>query len=99
LKSGSNDNVLLDGTTAGLEYDQINVTGTVNLTGANLNVTLGFVANVGATFTIINNDGADAVIGTFAGLAQGATIVVGGETFQINYGGGTGNDVTLTRTN
>jgi hypothetical protein len=53
---------------------------------------------VGATFTIINNDGTDAVTGTFAGLAQGATFVVGGETFQINYKGGDGNDVTLTCT-
>jgi autotransporter-associated beta strand protein/probable HAF family extracellular repeat protein len=98
LKSGSNDNVALDGSNAGSGYDQLNVTGTVSLTGSKLNVTLGFVATVGATFTIINNDATDAVIGTFAGLAQGATFVVGGETFQINYNGGTGNDVTLTCT-
>jgi hypothetical protein len=98
LKSGGNYDVALDGTTAGSSYDQINVTGTVNLTGSKLNVTLGFVVSVGATFTIVNNDGTDAVIGTFAGLAQGATFLVGGETFQISYTGGDGNDVTLTCT-
>jgi autotransporter-associated beta strand protein/probable HAF family extracellular repeat protein len=98
LNSGSNDNVALDGGTAGSGYDQINVSGTVSLNGSKLNVTLGFVATVGATFTIINNDGTDAVTGTFAGLVQGATFVVGGETFQISYKGGDGNDVTLTCT-
>jgi probable HAF family extracellular repeat protein/autotransporter-associated beta strand protein len=98
LKSGSNDNVALDGTVAGAGYDQINAAGTVSLTGAKLNVTLGFTANVGDTFTIIKNDLNHTVTGTFAGLAQNATFVVGGETFQINYKGGSGNDVTLTCT-
>jgi probable HAF family extracellular repeat protein/autotransporter-associated beta strand protein len=98
LKSGSIDNVALNGSTAGSGYDQINANGTVNLTGATLNVTLGFMANVGDTFTIINNKSTSGVIGTFAGHAQNSTFVVGGETFQINYQGGDGNDVTLTCT-
>ncbi len=52
---------------------------------------------VGSAFTLIQNDGKDAVTGTFAGLPQGATLLLDGMTFQINYVGGTSNDVGLTR--
>jgi hypothetical protein len=52
---------------------------------------------VGTSFTLINNDGTDAVVGTFKGLPEGATLTSGGMTFQISYVGGTGNDVVLTR--
>src|SRR5262249_20617694 len=38
----------------------------------------------------------DRVAGTFAGLPEGATFVAGGQTFQISYTGGDGNDVALT---
>src|SRR3989440_269792 len=86
-----------NGTTAGSGYDQLNVTGTVNLTGAALTATVGFTPAVGNTFTIINNDSADAVTGTFAGLAQGATVTLSGVNFIISYTGGTGNDVVLSR--
>jgi autotransporter-associated beta strand protein len=95
--AGSNFNVALNGTTVGSGYDQANVTGTVNLAGSTLHLTLGFTPAVGAAFTIINNDGTDAVVGTFAGLTQNSTFVVNGMTFQINYQGGTGNDVVVTR--
>ena len=43
-----------------------------------------------------SNDGSDAVSGTFAGLAQGATTDIGGNAFTISYVGGDGNDVVLT---
>ena len=81
----------------GSGHDQLNVTGAVNLGGAQLDVTLlaGFAATPADTFVIINNDGADAVIGTFAGLPQNATFSVAGKSFRISYTGGSGNDVTL----
>jgi autotransporter-associated beta strand protein len=98
LSSGSSFNVALDGASPGPGgYDQLNVTGTVNLTGSTLNVSVGFSASVGESFTLINNDKTDAVKGTFSGLAEGATFVAGGMTFQITYKGGTGNDVVITR--
>jgi autotransporter-associated beta strand protein len=78
-------------------YDQINVRGTVNLTGLTLAASLNFASAVGQNFTLINNDGADAVTGTFTGLPQNAKLYIGGEPFQINYSGGSGNDVMLTR--
>jgi autotransporter-associated beta strand protein len=97
LKSGSSFTVALNDVTPGTGYDQLNVTGTVNLTGSTLNLSLGFTPDVGTVFTLVNNDGVDAVVGTFQGLAEGATVLVNGMTFQISYVGGTGNDVTLTR--
>lgn len=89
--------VELNGLTAGTGYDQLNVRGTVNLNGISLSPTLGFASSVGDRFTILVNDGTDSVIGTFTGLAQGAKLYIGGELFQISYGGGSGNDVVLNR--
>jgi hypothetical protein len=96
LTTGSNLNMELNGTTAGALYDQLNVTGTVSLGGATLNLTLGYSPSAGDAFTIVNNDGADAVAGTFAGLPDGTVFSVGGSTLRIDYDGGDGNDVVLT---
>jgi len=88
--------VELNGTTVCIEYDQLDVTGTVSLGGSTLSVTLSFVPAVGNSFTIIQNDGdaADPVIGSFA---QGNFITVGAVLFAIDYSGGDGNEVVLTR--
>jgi parallel beta-helix repeat protein len=99
LTSGSTVNIELNGPTPGTQHDQLNVTGTVNLGGASLNVTTGYAVPNGTSFVIVNNDGTDAVTGTFAGLPQNATFNVSGTTFQINYAGGSNsNDVVLTAT-
>jgi hypothetical protein len=50
----------------------------------------------GTTFTIIDNDGTDPVVGTFQGLAEGAFITQNGLNLKLSYHGGDGNDVTLT---
>ena len=50
----------------------------------------------GTVFTAINNTAATPIAGTFANLADGSTFTVGDNTFQANYEGGTGNDLTLT---
>lgn len=89
----------LDGTTAGTSYDQLNVTGTINLTGATLQVNLGYTPALGDTYTIIHNVEDTPITGTFAGLPQGGVITADGELFEIDYVGNAGNDVTLTRTN
>lgn len=85
-------------------YDQLKVTGTVDLGGSNgnaqgiLDVSLynGFKPAAGQSYTIIDNDGTDAVQGTFANLAEGATFTVGDYVFQISYKGGDGNDVVVS---
>ena len=94
--SGSTANMEIEGTAAGTGYDQIAVTGTVTISGATLSLTVTDIPSAGATYVLIDNDGSDAVIGTFSGLAEGASITAGGATYTISYAGGTGNDVVLT---
>ncbi len=90
----------ITGTAAGTGYDQVNVTGTVNSAGT-LRVTLpaNYTPLVGDTFTIINNDGSDAITST-GGTTQGGFITStdGRATFQVSYSGGDGNDLVLTTT-
>lgn len=50
----------------------------------------------GQVFVIINQEGDDAVSGTFKDLPEGATFEQNGVVFKISYVGGDGNDVTLT---
>lgn len=90
----------LGGLTVCTQYDQTNVTGTVNLTGGTLSVVRydNMVPRLNNSFTIIKNDGSDAVTGTFTGLAQGATVTADGITYTVSYTGGDGNDVVLTVT-
>jgi autotransporter-associated beta strand protein len=94
LSGASTLAIELNGTAAGT-FDQVSVTGGVSLGGATLNVALGFTPLLGTIFTIVSNDGADAVSGTFAGLSQGAVLTTGGVPLQVSYTSGTGNDVTL----
>ena len=79
------------------DHDQVNVTGTVTLDGT-LDVSRfnGFQPQLGDSFVIINNDLADAVSGTFTGLAEGSTFTSDTVTWQITYTGGDGNDVVLS---
>jgi autotransporter-associated beta strand protein/autotransporter passenger strand-loop-strand repeat protein len=100
LTSGANFDEQIAGTSAGAGgYDQTIVGngGTVSLGNATLDLSFdSFQASVGQVFEIIDNEGSSAVSGSFNGLAQGATFEADGDTFQISYTGGTGNDVTLT---
>jgi hypothetical protein len=103
LNSGATLKLDINGAAGGTGYDQVSVVGTVNLNansgaGATLNLGVAFAPATGTVFVLINNDGADPVVGTFAGLAQGATVSAGGQSFTISYTGGDGNDVTLTST-
>jgi autotransporter-associated beta strand protein len=50
----------------------------------------------GTSFTVISNTAASAIAGTFSNLANGSTFTIGNNTFQANYEGGDGNDLTLT---
>ncbi|MEZ6192667.1 MAG: hypothetical protein R3C45_15440 [Phycisphaerales bacterium] len=97
LTSGSTLDAEINGLTPGTGHDQYVVTGTVDLGGATLNATGTIAASVGDSVILIDNDLADAVTGTFVGLAQGDTLVISGDSFLINYAGGDGNDVELVR--
>ncbi|MEX1028185.1 MAG: Ig-like domain-containing protein [Candidatus Paceibacterota bacterium] len=87
----------LFGGTVASQYDQIDVTGTVQLGGATLQPILGFTPSLGQEFVIIRNDGTDAVSGIFQGLSEGASLNIAGKRFHITYRGGTGNDIVLQR--
>jgi fibronectin-binding autotransporter adhesin len=93
--------VELNGTSAGSQYDQIHVTGTVTLDGL-LSLSMGFTPAENNLFFLILNDGTDAVTGTFTGLAENSVFSQGGTQFRITYAADStsnsftgGNDVAL----
>ncbi len=103
LQSSGTLEIEIGGTVAGntaSNHDQVDVSGTVTLAGSlSTSAFNSFVPTLGDTFTVVNNDGVDAVSGTFDGLAEGATIenfLGTGHSATISYVGGDGNDVVLT---
>ena len=88
--------VRINGPTAGTDYDQLNVTGTLALTHVALDVKMdpGYVPVDGTQFTIVKNVAGS--VGQFDGLAEGALFLVNQTTFQITYVGGSEHDVVLT---
>ncbi|HWS26890.1 MAG TPA: autotransporter-associated beta strand repeat-containing protein, partial [Xanthomonadales bacterium] len=96
LVAGATFAAEITGATVATQYDQLDVTGTINLGGATLALSGAFVPTSGQSFVLIDNDASDAVTGTFAGLAQGSTLIFNGVTLSISYNGGDGNDVVLS---
>ncbi|MHC5351540.1 Ig-like domain-containing protein [Metapseudomonas furukawaii] len=98
LAAGSTLAVEINGTTAGTGHDQVVVNGAVSLGGATLDASHGYAPGQGDSYRIIDNDVADAVTGSFSGLAEGGTVAASGNgtVLTTSYLGGTGNDVTLT---
>jgi autotransporter-associated beta strand protein len=74
-------------------YDQWQIGGSIDLSGADLQISLGpdpFV--FGELYYLILNDGADPIVGTFgslngitADLSQGSRFVVSGQEFELSY--------------
>jgi autotransporter-associated beta strand protein len=93
MAPGSTYEAVLFGPTAGTTYNQANVAGKVNLSGSTLVVRLEYFPTPGTSYTIIKNDGKDAIKGKFQGKAK---FTVDGLKFKISYKGGDGNDVVLT---
>src|SRR4030095_16941316 len=93
--------VELNGSAPGTGYDQLNVRGTNQLGSSTLHVTVGpnFAPLEGDRLTIINNDGSEAIQGTFAGLPNGTVFTAGGLQFRILYSDIFLNDVILVVTN
>jgi autotransporter-associated beta strand protein len=93
--------VELNGPDPGTGYDQLSVRGTNQLGGSTLHVSVGtgFAPFEGEEFVIINNDGADGIQGTFAGLANGSIITANNLQFRIRYFAIFENDVVLTLVN
>jgi hypothetical protein len=88
----------LDGPNPGSGYDQLQASGSVSLNGATLNLQPNFAAGVGTAFIILVNNGPGAIVGTFAGLPEGAVFQIAGQYFSISYQAGSGNkNVVVTR--
>ena len=96
LSLGATYLVDLNGTAVGTQYDQTSVTGAIILRDAVLLLRIGGPLLAGEQFTILNNDGAEAVTGHFSGLPEGGTFMAGNQIFTISYQGSDGNDVVLT---
>ncbi len=85
--------------------DRFDVSGTVRIYGATLGLdSSAFDPAPGSRYVIVENDGDDAIEGTFAGLPEGAIFTANGLNYRISYIGGggkhlriRGNDITLTR--
>jgi autotransporter-associated beta strand protein len=93
--AGSSFVVRLNGPTAGTDYGQLQVTGTVDLGGATLSASLNptYLPALGTAFTIITST--DTLSGTFAGHPDGDTFVLGGTVFQIHYVNAAGNHAVV----
>jgi autotransporter-associated beta strand protein len=83
----------INGTTVGAQYNQANVTGTVNLVaGNNITLSLGYSPTIGDNIFLINNDGADAITGLLNGYAQDSTFNLTGQNWKISYVGDSGTN-------
>lgn len=96
LQSNSTLSINLNGTTAGTLYDQLKVTGTINVTGSTLALSLGagFTPVSTDKFFIGLNDGTDPITGAFAsvtGLPAGFALVYN----ENGDGGSLGNDMAI----
>lgn len=96
MSSGSVFSVELNGTTAGTEYDQVNMNNNgLTLLSPTLAVTLGFMPALNDTFLIFTGlNGYDPVFnGTFDGKPDSSVFSVGSTQFRIDYNA---TDITLT---
>jgi hypothetical protein len=106
LGSGGNLAVPINGTTPGQPggYNQLTISGNVDLAGVNLVLAGTYTPAVGDQFTIVSNSLATGqTTGSFAGLPEGTVFNpaagVVNAAFVISYHGGDGNDVVLTVVN
>lgn len=92
-----------DGTFQMVFDSELATAGGVTVPGVTINNTLFELADEGMAdlasgfiITVIDNTATSAIAGTFGNLPDGGTITVGNNTFQADYQGGDGNDLTLT---
>jgi len=82
---------------AGTLYDQLRVVQQVGIAGGfDLDLSVGYAAQLGDNFTIIDNLSSQPPLSPFSGPAEGALFTADGYQLRLSYRGGDGNDVTLT---
>lgn len=99
LAAGSTLRIEINGNTAGTQYDQLNVAGSLDVTGATLEIRPFQNPSITDFYFIARSSG---VTGTFAGLPQGGTYSIPGFSATISYIGNAGigtetggNDIVL----
>ena len=99
LGLGSTLRIDISGTMPAPQSDRVRVLGgtanTVSLAGA-LDISAPPGLPMGVVITVIENDGTDAISGTFVGLPPNYAFSAAGYWWRISYAGGDGNDVVLT---
>ena len=76
----------ITGLAAGTEHDQVNVTGTVTLSGLlSIQASGSPSYQSGDMIFLILNDGTDAIVGNFSNFSEGATATFGGFDWTITY--------------
>lgn len=94
LQSGSVLSIQLENSTS---FDQSTITDAVIINGSlDLAASEFSISQEGSEIIIINNDGDDAIQGTFTDLPEGALISQNDINFKVSYIGGDGNDLTLS---
>jgi autotransporter-associated beta strand protein len=78
--------------------DEVVANGVTIASGAQFNLVAQVQGKLktGTSFTVISNTASTPISGTFANLADGATLTEGNTKLQASYEGGDGNDLTLT---
>lgn len=92
ISSGADLNINIGGLVVDTGYNQLKVTGDVNLNGLDLALTGAFESGTGNVFTIVS---ATSVSGTFNDLPENAVAPFNGRSLRVNY---TATTVTLTDT-
>ncbi|HEX4665872.1 MAG TPA: autotransporter-associated beta strand repeat-containing protein [Chthoniobacterales bacterium] len=84
--------------TVAMTADKVVAAGVTISDGAIFSVTAAGTAAlpIGTVLIVIDNTAAPAISGVFSNLPDGSSMSVGNNTFQANYEGGDGNDLTLT---
>ena len=78
--------------------DQVSANGIAIASGAEFGLSVAGRKRLqlGSVFTVLDNTSAGPIAGTFANLAEGATVTAGKNSYRASYQGGDGNDLTLT---
>ena len=84
------------GSGANPSFGGVQVFGTLDLTGAELDIQSSLTSLPTAPLILVSNDGSDPISDAFTGLPEGTSLTINGANFLLTYFGGDGNDVAIT---
>ena len=98
MQTGSTLDVEINGIIEGKDYDQLRVTGAVDLSGSLLNLRFSPSQSQVGRYKIILNDGTDPIVGTFNGITEAGKFYGLGNSSVLSssYASLTGNDFSVS---